>query len=349
MVQAGEQRNRAAVMHGVHDVRIEERPMPAPQPREVVVQLKAVGVCGSDMHYYEHGRIGPYLCTAPLILGHEAAGVIVAAGDGVTKHSVGERVAIEPGLPCGRCRECRTGRYNLCKDVRFFATPPIDGAFCNFVAMHEDFVFTLPDNVSDEAGALLEPFSVGLWACQKGGVSAGSRVLVTGAGPIGLLACAAARAFGATQVAVSDLNPHRLAAARGLGATRSVNASLEEIGDLGLEFDVLIECSGNNRALSQAIETIRPAGTVVVVGMGPGDEAQLPLARIQNREIWLTGTFRYANTYPLAVELAASGKVNLEAIVTQRYSLDETAIALEIAHSDPAAIKPIVRPDASAA
>lgn len=346
MASEVQQRNRAAVMHGVHDVRIEDRPMPTPQPREVVVQLKAVGVCGSDMHYYEHGRIGPYICTAPLILGHEAAGIIVAAGSEVAKHRIGERVAIEPGLPCGRCRECRTGRYNLCKDVRFFATPPVDGAFCNFVAMHEDFVFTLPDNVSDEVGALLEPFSVGLWACQKGSVSAGSRVLVTGAGPIGLLACAAARSFGATQVAVADINPHRLAAAQRLGATRIIDVRRETPASVGLEFDVLIECSGNDTALCQAIEAIRPAGTVVVVGMGPADKVRLPLARIQNREIWLTGTFRYANTYPLAVELAAAGKVDLAAVITQRYPLDETTAALEVAHSDPTAIKPIVQPDA---
>ena len=171
-------RNQAAVMYAPHDIRIEERQMPQPGPKEVLVQIKAVGVCGSDMHYYEHGRIGSFIVLNPLILGHESSGVIVELGSDVTRHRVGERVAIEPGQPCGHCQECRTGRYNLCRDVHFFATPPYDGAFTNYVLAHEDFAFELPENMSDEAGALIEPLSVGIWACQKGQVTAGSRVLI---------------------------------------------------------------------------------------------------------------------------------------------------------------------------
>jgi L-iditol 2-dehydrogenase len=159
-------RNQAAVMYAPHDIRLEERPVPTPGPKEVLVEVKAVGVCGSDVHYYEHGRIGSFIVTNPLILGHESAGVIVQLGAEVTGHRLGERVAIEPGQPCGRCRECRAGRYNLCREVHFFATPPYDGAFANYVLAHEDFAFELPDNLSDEAGALIEPLSVGIWACQ---------------------------------------------------------------------------------------------------------------------------------------------------------------------------------------
>ena len=201
---------KAAVLHAPGEIRIEERERPEPGPREVLVQITAVGVCGSDVHYYEHGRIGPFIVEAPLMLGHESAGRVVELGEGVTKHAVGDRVTLEPGVPCGRCRECRAGRYNLCADVVFFATPPVDGAFAEFVPIHEDFAFALPDELSDEEGALMEPLSVGVWACQKAGVSAGDRVLVTGAGPIGQLAMQCARAFGATEVTVSDVNPHRL-------------------------------------------------------------------------------------------------------------------------------------------
>src|SRR5919108_3385318 len=206
--------NRAAVLHAPGDLRIEEREVPEPGPREVLVEIAAVGVCGSDVHYYEHGRIGSHVVRAPMVLGHESAGRIVRLGPDVQRHAVGDGVTLEPGVPWGRCRECRAGRYNLCRDVRFFATPPIDGAFANYVTIHEDFAFALPDSVSDDAGALMEPLSVGIWACRKAGVSPGDRVLVTGAGPIGLLALQCALAFGATNVTTTDVSEERLEVAR---------------------------------------------------------------------------------------------------------------------------------------
>jgi L-iditol 2-dehydrogenase len=175
--------NKAAVMHGTHDVRLEDVTVPEPEPNEILVEIRAVGVCGSDVHYYEEGRIGSFVVEKPLILGHESMGTIVALGENATKHKVGERVTLEPGVPDGTCRECRAGRYNLCPNVRFFATPPIDGAFTNYVSINEDFAFHLPNSLSDNAGALMEPLSVGIWACKKAGVTAGDHVLVTGAGP----------------------------------------------------------------------------------------------------------------------------------------------------------------------
>src|SRR5438094_66301 len=179
-------KNQAAVLYAPHDIRIEERPVPTPGLREVLIEVKAVGVCGSDVHYYEHGRIGSYVVRQPLVLGHESSGVIVDVGEGVSKDRIGERVAMEPGIPCGVCRECRTGHYNLCSDVRFFGTPPIDGAFTNYVILPESFAYKLPDQVSYEEGALIEPLSVGLWACRKAQLQGGDRVLITGAGPIGI-------------------------------------------------------------------------------------------------------------------------------------------------------------------
>jgi L-iditol 2-dehydrogenase len=271
-------------------------------------------------------------------------GTIVALGEGVTKHEVGERVALEPGVPDGTCRECRAGRYNLCPNVRFFATPPIDGAFANYVAIHEDFAFELPDNLSDDAGALMEPLSVGIWSCRKASIKAGDHVLVTGAGPIGLLAVQVALAQGATDVTITDVAPQRLKMAENTGATRAINVSEEPLAEAGVEVDALIECSGNERALNDGIRCIRPAGTAVVVGMGPGEESSIPLALIQNREIWLTGTFRYANTYPAAIELAATGKVDLDAIVTGYYGLEDAEEALQASRKDPANVKPMVIP-----
>jgi L-iditol 2-dehydrogenase len=331
--------NRLAVLHAPGDVRLEERPVPEPGPREVLVEIAAVGVCGSDVHYFEHGRIGPYVVTSPLVLGHESAGRVAALGPGATRHGVGDRVTLEPGVPCGGCRECRAGRYNLCRDVRFFATPPIDGAFARFVVIHEDFAFALPDGVSDDAGALMEPLSVGIWACRKASVTAGDRVLVTGAGPIGLLAMQTALAFGATEVTVTDVSPQRLEIARRTGATRALAAG-DDVG----EVDALIECSGHPAALSAGIAALRPAGTAVVVGMGPSEEATVPLSLIQNREIWLTGVFRYANTYPTAIALVSEGRVDLDAIVTGHYDLDDTEAALRSSREDPGNIKAVIVP-----
>src|ERR687895_696219 len=336
--------NRAAVLYAPGDLRVEERPVPEPGRREVCVEIAAVGVCGSDVHYYEHGRIGPFVVREPLILGHESAGREAALGSEVTRHAVGDRVALEPGVPCGRCRECRAGRYNLCRDVRFFATPPVDGAFADYVTIHEDFAFALPDALSDNAGALMEPLSVGIWACRKAGVTAGDHVLVTGAGPIGLLAMQVAFAQGATEVTVTDIAGERLQIVRRLGATRALNVAEDPLEETGLEADVLIECSGNERALGDGIRCVRPAGVAVVVGMGPNEETSVPLAFIQTSEITLTGTFRYANTYPTAIDLAATGKVDLDAMVTSHYGLAETEEALQASGKDPANVKPMVIP-----
>ncbi len=330
-------------MHDVHDVRIEERPVPEPGPHEVLVEIKAVGVCGSDVHYYEEGRIGGFVVNEPLILGHESSGVVVGLGDEVTKHATGERVTLEPGVPDMVCHECRSGRYNLCPNVRFFATPPIDGAFANYVTIHEDFAFTLPDEISDEVGALMEPLSVGIWACWKGKVTAGDQVLVTGAGPIGLLAMQVARAFGAAEITVTDVSPERLELAEKIGATRAINVSEESLEEAGVAANVLIECSGNERALNDGIKRLRPASTAVIVGMGP-DEIRVPLGYIQPREITLTGTFRYANTYPAAIGLVANGQVDLETIITSHYGLRDTEEALQASKKDLGNVKPMVMP-----
>jgi len=329
--------NRAAVLHGVRDLRIEPRPMPEPGPHEVLVEVRAVGVCGSDVHYYEQGRIGDYVVREPLVLGHEASGVVVGQGAAARRLPVGIRVALEPGVPCGRCRECRSGRYNLCPAVRFFATPPVDGAFARYVVLHEDFAHPVPDSLSDEAAALIEPFSVGLWAARRAGVRPGDHVLITGAGPIGLLAAAAATLAGATSVTVTDVNPHRRSAAAVFGATATHDSSA---GPFAGSADVLIECTGHPQATTEGVAALRPAGRAVLVGMG-AEEVTIPMSALQGREIQVTGTFRYANTYPQAIAAAAAGRVDLDALVTHRFELDDTENAL-LATNDPSVLKPVV-------
>jgi L-iditol 2-dehydrogenase len=334
---------RVSVLKTAGELLVEERPDPVPGPHEVLVQVASVGVCGSDVHYFEHGRIGDFVVESPLVLGHEASGRVVAVGDAVTRLGVGQRVSIEPGVPDFSCPQCLAGRYNLCEDMRFYATPPIDGAFAELVTTHELFAHPVPDSLSDDAAALLEPLSVGLWACHKAAVGAGTRVLVTGAGPVGLVAAQAALALGAASVIVTDVNPHRLALARDLGVTDAVDVSSTRVSESGLEVDVMLECSGNQPAAADALLAVAPAGTVVMVGMG-GDEMTLPVSRIQQRELTLTGTFRYAHTWPGAIALAASGRIELDRLVTGHYGLDQVREALTVARTDAHAVKPMVRP-----
>ncbi|MCW2703253.1 MAG: Alcohol dehydrogenase GroES domain protein [Blastococcus sp.] len=334
---------RAAVLRGPGDVAIDERPVPRPGPAEVVVRVRSVGVCGSDTHYYEHGRIGRFVVESPLVLGHEAAGEVTDLGPGVTRLTVGQRVSIEPGVPDLTCEQCLAGRYNLCPGMRFFATPPFDGALAEYVVVHEAFAHPVPENVSDDAAALLEPLSVGIWACRKARITAGDRVLVTGAGPIGLVCVQAALAFGATEVVVSDINPARLALAKELGATEAVDVRETRVSDLPRPPQVLLECSGHAPAIAEAIRALDRAGRAVLVGMG-SDEVALPLPVVQERELELAGVFRYANTWPTAIALVASGRIDLDRLVTGTYRLDQTEEALTAARRDPQSVKAVVRP-----
>jgi L-iditol 2-dehydrogenase len=352
-----------AVMVRLNEIEVEKRPVPEPGPGQVLVEVSAVGVCGSDVHWFTEGRIGELVVDGPLVLGHEAAGVVRKLGPGVSRLSIGQRVALEPGVPCRRCRACRSGQYNLCPDIRFFATPPIDGAFARYVVHDEDFAYPLPDHVSDDAGALLEPLSVGIWATWKAGIGVGDRVLVTGAGPIGLVATAVARAAGAVEVVVTDTQPARLPLAKKMGATSVVDVSgtagagpaQHGLGTsdpasggrgplAGLEADVLIECSGAAVALESGLRGLRGGARAVVVGMSSEIHTPLPLSLVQRKEIELTGTFRYANTYPAAIALASSGEVQLDELVTGHYGLDQVEAALLAGRRDPLAVKPVVLP-----
>jgi L-iditol 2-dehydrogenase len=335
--------NKAAVLYGVGDLRIEDRPMPVPGPREVLVEVLSVGVCGSDVHYYEHGRIGDFVVEAPMVLGHETSGVIVGRGDSARRHELGQRVALEPGVPCGSCRECRTGHYNLCRDVVFFATPPVNGTLALYVTTHEDFAFALPDSVSDEAGALCEPLSVGLWACRKAEVGIGTRLAIAGAGPIGAAVTLVARAAGAAEVIVSDPVAARRNRLLAIGATSVVDPMASSLELEASDADAFIDCSGAPPAIMDGIRSVRPAGSAVLVGMCPSTEVAIPISAVQTRELRLTGTFRYANTYPEAIALVASGRVDLDGLVDARFSLEASEEALTAARRDPTVLKPLVR------
>jgi L-iditol 2-dehydrogenase len=329
---------RSAVLVEPGRIEIQQRPVPTPGPGDVLVRVSSVGVCGSDTHYYRHGRIGNFVVDAPLVLGHEAAGTIVGVGAGVAAERLGERVSIEPQRPDPDSEETRRGHYNLCPHMRFYGTPPIDGAFCDYVTIGAGYAHRVPDSVSDDAAALCEPLSVGIAAVRKAGLDGGSRVLITGAGPIGIVLTQLARAYGATEVVVSDPDEARRAQAKEFGATQVLNPSAEPIGELGV--DAFIDASGAPSAVVDGIRALRPAGTVVLVGSGT-ESMELPTQLIQNRELVLTGVFRYANTWPTAIALVESGRVNLDAMVTAHFPLEKAAEALD-SDRTPGSVKSVV-------
>ena len=253
------------------------------------------------------------------------SGRIVAVGADVQAGRIGERVAIEPQRPCRVCWQCKAGQYNLCPHLEFYATPPVDGAFCEYVTIQADFAHPVPDAVSDEAAALLEPLSVGIWASRKARLVPGSRVLVAGAGPIGVITTQAAKAFGAAEVIVSDPVAERRQVAERFGATRTLDPREDDVRNL--EVDAFIDASGAPPAVVSGIEAVRGGGVVVLIGMG-ADTIAMPIPLIQKRELSITGVFRYTDTWPTAAHLVASGQVDLDRLVTGRFSLDDTEKAL---------------------
>lgn len=328
---------RAAVLSPDLSLTVQTREIPSPAPGDVLVQVSAVGVCGSDTHYLRHGRIGDFTVTAPLVLGHEAAGTITAVGTGVSADRIGERVSIEPQRPDPSSAPTRRGDYHLCPHMRFFGTPPVDGALAEFVTIGAEHAHPIPDEISDEAAALFEPLSVGIAALQKAAVGIGESVLIAGAGPIGLMCAQVARARGATRIAITEIDPERRTRALSFGATE-VHGTLHPVTDV----DAFVDATGAPSAVVAGIGAVRPGGRVVLVGMG-SDTMTLPVSLIQNRELVLTGVFRYANTWPTALRLAHSGAVDLDAMVTGRYGLDQVTDALN-ADRIPGTIKAVVYP-----
>lgn len=342
---------QAAVMTEIQQIAIEQRDIPTLQGDEVLVKVMAVGVCGSDVHYYEKGRIGDAIVKGPMILGHELAGEVVSIGQQVKHLSVGTRVAVEPGVTCGRCDRCKEGRYNLCPDVVFFATPPVDGAFCEYIKIREDFAFPIPDHVSYEEAAMIEPFSVGIHAANRTGVKPGDSVAILGMGPVGLLAVVAAKEYGAAEIIVSDMETKRLQVAKELGATCTINLKEEDVNHRihqitnGQGVDVAWETAGHPQALKTALASVRRGGKVAIIGLPAEDEIPLDIHTITGGEVDLIGIFRYANTYPDAIKILSSGKYDINTIITHSYSLAETKLALDEAMTNKSeAIKVIVYP-----
>jgi len=322
------------VLKGINDIQLESRPIPKCGPQDVLVAIKSVGICGSDVHYWTHGRIGDFIVKSPMILGHESSGIVEEVGSSVTTLKKGDRVTLEPGVPCRYCEYCKGGRYNLCPDVQFMATPPVDGSLTNYFVHPHDFCYKLPDNVSYDEGAMCEPLSVGVHACNRANITIGSKVLIMGAGPIGLMCLLAAKAAGASTIVLVDIKEDRLKVATQLGATGTINAASDVISELSSKgfapIDVTIDCSGAEPAIKMAIRATKSGGVVVLVGLGP-PEIKLPIVDAAVREVDIRGIFRYANCYPKSLALIASGKVDVKPLITHHFELKDAIQAFTTA------------------
>ncbi|MDR3146427.1 MAG: NAD(P)-dependent alcohol dehydrogenase [Treponema sp.] len=339
---------KVAVMTGIGTMEMVERDIPVPAPKEVLVKLEYVGVCGSDLHYYEAGRIGDYVVKPPFVLGHESGGVVVEIGSDVLNLKVGDRVALEPGKTCGHCEFCRTGRYNLCPDVIFFATPPVDGVFQEYVAHEAALCFKLPDNVSTLEGALIEPLAVGFHAALTGGARIGQTALVTGAGCIGLVSMLALKAQGVSRVYMTDVVDRRLEKARALGAFRTINAKAEDplalIAESEGGLDLVIETTGSDAAAAQGIGALKKGGTLVFVGYSPGGTMSLPMGKALDKELTMKTIFRYRHIYPLAIDAVSRGLVNIRDIVTNQFDFDDIQNAMDQSvHNKAEIVKSVIK------
>lgn len=325
---------KVAVMTDLMKIEMQERDIPVPQDDEALIKIGYVGVCGSDLTYFQHGRIGNFIVEGDFVLGHEVAGTVVAVGKDVDNVKVGDRVALEPQITCGECEFCKSGQYNLCYDVIFFATPPVDGVFQEYVAHKANLCFKLPDNVSTMEGALIEPLSVGLHSAFQASPKLGQTAVVTGTGCIGLASIVSLKAMGVSTVIVSDLSDERLKKAKSLGADYCVNGKNENLVERIMEitggkgFDVALETAGSEITMCQLIEGAKKGSTIVFVGYSASGEATLPIGMAIDKEVTFKSVFRYRNTYPAAIEAVASGAINVKDFVTHEYAFDDIEQAL---------------------
>ncbi len=326
---------KTAVMTELRKVEVQERPIPVPGKNEVLVKIEYVGICGSDLHYYESGRIGDFIVEPPFVLGHEAGGVVVETGSDVTHLKVGDRVALEPGKTCGKCEFCKEGKYNLCKDVIFFATPPVDGVFQEYATHEAELCFKLPENVSTMEGALIEPLAVGMHAARQGGACLGQTAVVTGAGCIGLVSLLSLKAMGVSRIIVVDVMEKRLEKAKELGADLVINGKEEDAVSKIMEFtegkgfDLGIETAGSQITAGQLIRGAKKGAVIVFVGYSASGEMTLPIGMALDKELTFKTVFRYRNIYPIAIDAVASGKIDIKNIVTDYFELDNIPDALE--------------------
>jgi len=336
----GQEKNLSFILEKAGSVKYEDRPVPKlADPHDVLVNVKYTGICGSDVHYWVDGAIGQFVVKAPMVLGHESSGIVTEVGDAVTSLKPGDRVAMEPGIPCRRCVRCREGKYNLCPDMAFAATPPHDGTLAKYYTLPEDFCYKLPESMSLEEGALIEPLSVAVHISRQANVRPGDSVVVFGSGPVGLLCCAVAKAYGANKVIAVDINEERLKFAKSYVATHTLVSKKEPATDaaariiseceLGLGADVIIDASGAEPCIQTDIHALRPGGSYVQGGMGKSD-INFPIGAMCSKELNVKGSFRYGpHDYSTAIGLVATKRVSVKELISSKVKFLDAEVAFK--------------------
>lgn len=338
---------KAWVLHGARDMRLEDRPQPPVAAHSVLIRVARAGICGSDIHYYQDGRVGDFVLKTPFVLGHEFAGEVVERGAEVSSFSVKDRVVVDPTIPCRTCPQCMRGRSNLCVNMRVFGSaasvPHLDGGFEEFVAVPASCCHRLPESMDYAVGALVEPLSVATHAVARAGGVAGLRLLITGAGAVGQSVLTVARAMGAARIAVSDPDPFARSFAIQHGADQAFDPSspgaesrLAEYAPEG--FDLGFEASGSPKALRMAIQACSRGATIVQIGTLPGD-TPLPANLIMSKEQAFLGSFRFTNVFETVLDLIAGGRISVDHLVTNVFPLEELPAAVETATRKGSVIK----------
>lgn len=326
---------RVAVMDGKREVSLKSTDIPVPKDNEVLIKVDTVGVCGSDLHYYSQGKIGDMIVKTPFILGHECAGVIVDIGKKVQNLSIGDKVAVEPGVPCGKCEFCLQGKYNLCSDLVFMATPPDNGCLMDYIVYPSQWVFKIPDNMSFAEGALIEPLAVGMHAVAQAQADIGKSALIFGAGCIGLVTLLTLKSRGITNIYIVDMIDSRLDKAKELGATETINVKNKNVTTIinkltdGKGVDMVFEMTGSPQAISQTVKTVKKGGTIICVGLGSEKDVSFDLGGLIWKEATLKTVFRYRNLYPSAIEAVSKGIIPVKEIISHIYNLEDISEALE--------------------
>ncbi|GAC1365509.1 MAG: NAD(P)-dependent alcohol dehydrogenase [Ktedonobacteraceae bacterium] len=336
----------AVVLEKAKELSMREIDIPANLgPHDVRIAINTVGICGSDVHYYEYGAIGQFVVREPMVLGHEASGTVVECGSAVQHLQVGDRVCMEPGIPDPNSKATRLGIYNLDPAVRFWATPPVHGCLTPYVVHPDAFTFKLPDNVSFAEGAMVEPLAVGMHAANKAKIQPGDLAVVMGAGPIGMVTALSVLAGGCSQVVMTDIIQEKLDLAASLGPIVPVNVAKQSVVEVvnklsaGWGADIVFEASGNARSIASVFDPLCPGGRVVLIGM-PGAPVALDIIAAQAKEARIETIFRYAHVYPRALALLGSGKINVKPLITDTFPFKESIQAFEYAtHMKPTSVK----------
>lgn len=326
--------NRRAFLHKEHYFEMRNEELPMPKDDEALVKIAANGICGSDIHFFAEGKLGNFLVTTPYVPGHEAAGTVVAMGKNVKNVVEGQRVIIEPGIPCGRCEMCMSGKYNLCPDVIFFSAPPIDGTLCDYICVRSDFLHAMPDELSFVKGAMAEPAAVAVHAVNqaaKAGVISGKTATVIGAGPIGLLVAQVFKAMGGGKVTCVDISDFKLDKAKELGVDSVINSLNQEVPDKSS--DVVFETAGLPKTTAQMISIVKPGGIIIQVGWPAGNMVTMNIADFIDKELTYKCVNRYANAFPTAIQYLTDGRIDIDKMISKSFTLDDTEEAFKYARN----------------